>query len=654
MRVAGQRHAPGRARHWASRGARAAAGGVLACAGAALGASPALGATGTEPAGGAAAGEAIGATIGALVATAVVVAVIAGYRSGRLALLGRAAKISERATGLPGWAALPSAVLGAALLTAVLGMYWDVSLHIDNGRDAGPLANPAHYLILIGLYGVLLSGVLSIALTPEGACRTAVRLGEGWYAPLGAIVITACGAFALSGFPLDDVWHRLFGQDVTLWGPTHLMLIGGGSLATLGVMVLMAEGINAAGRDPEGASTGILRLRRALMVGGFLVALSTFQGEFDFGVPQFRMVLHPILIMLAAGVGLVAIRTYLGRGGALLAVLGFVVIRGFLALMVGGVFGETTPHFPLYIVEAVVVEAVFAWGAANRSPILGGMLAGAGIGTIGLAAEWAWSHIWMPIPWSTALLPEALVAGFVTAVAGGAVGAFIGSSLARPRPAAVGPQPRELHHWERRAAFVGALALMLVVALFVPMTDAGPRRATVALNDVGGGDDGGRTVAAAVRIDPPPPKDVELLNITAWQGGGRVLDPLERVAPGRYRSTEPIPVHGGWKSMLRVQSGDGLVSVPLYLPRDQAIPAPEVPARPQFARAFVLDHKNLQRERKEGVAGWLTAAAYLSVLAITLGFGALLAWVLTRLGGAEEQRPPRSQQPVHKQDPRFA
>ena len=37
----------------------------------------------------------------------------------------------------------------------------------------------------------------------------------------------AGGAFALIGFPLDDVWHRIFGQDVTLWGPTHLMLIGG-------------------------------------------------------------------------------------------------------------------------------------------------------------------------------------------------------------------------------------------------------------------------------------------------------------------------------------------------------------------------------------------------------------------------------------------
>ena len=56
-------------------------------------------------------------------------------------------------------------MLGISLLTAVTGMYWDISLHIDNGRDAGPLANPAHYLILIGLYGTLLAGALTMALS---------------------------------------------------------------------------------------------------------------------------------------------------------------------------------------------------------------------------------------------------------------------------------------------------------------------------------------------------------------------------------------------------------------------------------------------------------------------------------------------------------
>ena len=61
----------------------------------------------------------------------------------------------------------------------------------------------------------------------------------------------ACGAFALSGFPLDDMWHRVFGQDVTLWGPTHLMLIGGASLATLGSLALLSEAVATLGYDPE-------------------------------------------------------------------------------------------------------------------------------------------------------------------------------------------------------------------------------------------------------------------------------------------------------------------------------------------------------------------------------------------------------------------
>src|SRR3954469_14353184 len=221
-------------------------------------------ATGGEPAGGAALGEAIGATVAAGVATALIAVLIAGHRSGRIGWLARAGHFTERTTGLPAWAALPSLLLSGSLLIAVLGMYWDISLHIDNGRDPGPLANPAHYLILIGLYGVLLSGVLTAVLAAERPGETAVRVGAGWWAPVGGAVIVACGAFALSGFPLDDMWHRVFGQDVTLWGPTHLMLIGGASLATLGGMVLMGEAVTTVGRDPDRDSTPLIyHVRRA-------------------------------------------------------------------------------------------------------------------------------------------------------------------------------------------------------------------------------------------------------------------------------------------------------------------------------------------------------------------------------------------------------
>ena len=44
------------------------------------------------------------------------------------------------------------------------------------------------------------------------------------------------------GFPLDDIWHRIFGQDVTLWGPTHLMMIGGANFSLFAVLMLEYEG----------------------------------------------------------------------------------------------------------------------------------------------------------------------------------------------------------------------------------------------------------------------------------------------------------------------------------------------------------------------------------------------------------------------------
>ena len=602
-------------------------------------------ATGGEPAGGAAIGEALGATAAAGVATALIAVLIAGHRSGRIDWLARAARGTERLTGLPGWAALPLTLLNAALLTAVLGMYWDISLHIDNGRDPGPLANPAHYLILLGLYGVLLSGVLSAALAGEWPSRTAVAVGRGWWAPVGGVVIATCGAFALSGFPLDDMWHRLFGQDVTLWGPTHLMLIGGASLATLGAMALQSEAIGALGRDPERANPRpLLLLRRGLLAGSFLVALSTFQGEFDFSVPQFREVLHPVLIMLAAGVGLVTARVYLGRGGALLAVLGFVLIRGLISVMVGGVWGQTMPHFPLYLVEALLVEAAFA-RAGTRTPVATGALAGGLIGTIGLAAEWGWSHIWMPLPWPDSLLPEAAIAGFVTAVAAGTVGGFVGGALARPMQMAdevglpEGPRPRP-GRAAHRAALAGLLTLVAVIAWGLPISSDGPTRARVALTDVPSTD--GRNVQATIRVTPPDALDgAHFANVTAWQGGGSVVSDLTRIGPGLYRTTEPVPVHDGWKAMVRVHTGSSLVAVPIYLPRDRAIPAPEVPAAASFTRPFVRDVKVLQREQKDDVPGVLKLIAYLTVGSIAAGLIALIAWALLRL----EDNPPRQRRP---------
>jgi hypothetical protein len=581
----------------------------------------------TEPAGGAATGEAIGATIGAIVLTGLMLAVLVPARSGRPNALGRAAAFAERKSGLPGWAALPSAIAGAALLVALIGMYWDISLHIDNGRDAGPLANPAHYLILIGLFGVLFAGLVACCLPREKPSDVAVRIAPGWYAPLGGVLMVGCGAFSLAGFPLDDFWHRIFGQDVTLWGPTHLMLIGGASLSTIAAWVLFVEG--TARRGPSVKRLPLAKLRQAGLAGGLLVGLSTFQAEFDFGVPQFRLLFHPILLMLAAGIALTLARVRIGRGGALIAALAYIAIRGLVTLLVGPVWGQTTPHMPLYLAEAVLVELV-ALRVSTQRPIVFGAAAGAAIGTVGLATEWAWSHIWMPVEWPAALLPEAALLGFATAVAAGVVGGAMARSLG---DSVEGPLPRP----QRLSLAAAATVLVAALAFALPVTEGEPVSAQVSVDEARPAPQ--REVNATVKLDPADAADdTEWFNVTAWQGGGSRIVRMRRIAPGTYRTEEPVPVHGSWKSIVRLHRGDAIVGMPLFMPEDRAIPAAEVPAPPRFERAFALDTENLQREQKDGVGGGLTLAAYLIVLAIAAAMVGALAIALARLGGVPRRR----------------
>src|SRR4051794_13721925 len=273
-----------------------------------------------KPAGGAAIDQVIIASLLALVATAILLALVFGHRSGRIPVFARLGRVAERTSGLVGWAALPGTVLIGALTIAVFGMYWDVGTHLDNGRDPGPLANPAHYFILAGLFGVLFAGVMAMAMPLRDGGRAEVKLPNGWRTPVGALLIAMCGAFSLIAFPLDDVWHRLFGQDVTLWGPTHLMLISGAALSIIGAWLLQVEGLGGRlTRDVPGLPTWT-RVREAILAGSFLIGMSTYQDEFDMGVPQFRLVFHPVLLALAAGIVLVAARTRIGRWGALGAV----------------------------------------------------------------------------------------------------------------------------------------------------------------------------------------------------------------------------------------------------------------------------------------------------------------------------------------------
>jgi hypothetical protein len=559
-----------------------------------------------------------------------------GHRNGRVKLLGWAADVSERVSGLPGWVALPSGLASVSLITAVFGMYWDISLHIDVGRDPGPLANPAHYFILAGLFGIFASGFFAMVLPTgtEPASSSSIRIARDWHAPLGGVLICSCGIFSLIGFPLDDIWHRLFGQDVTLWGPTHLLLIGGASFSILGQWVLDVEGHRAS--KGEGRQGSIWTyVRNVSLVGSLLIGLSTFQAEFDFSVPQFRLVWQPLLLALAAGMGLVAARVRLGRGGAIAASLFFIGLRGLLSLLIGPIFGETTPHFPLYIVEAGLVELVALRWDRDR-PITLGAVSGMLIGTVGFFAEYAWANVVDSIGWPPSLILEGIICAFVAGTAGGILGGWIGRSVTP------GVAKETVPRWAVPVAGVAAIA---VIAWAIPMPNGNPPKATLTLAQAPPLKTGQTKTQEWVtaKLDPPNAADNNRwFVVTAWQGKRRsIVADMKKVGNGVWRSTSPIPYGGpDWKATLRLQRGSAVLGLPLYLPKDSAIPVPKVQTKTGQTVAFERDHKLLQREQKKGVPGFLTLIAYIAVFLIWASMIAVVAWGLARLASALGSSPP--------------
>jgi hypothetical protein len=565
----------------------------------------------TSPAGGAELSQVIEASLVFAVVLGGLAWFVRRHRSGGELSLARAAQRMADATRFPVWAALPLQLLRAALLVALFGMYWDISIHIDKGRDPGPLANPAHWFILFGLAGVFAAGAISMALARDPLPGGTLKLTRYWRIPIGAGLLVGCGTFSLLGFPLDDVWHRLFGQDVTLFGPTHLMLIGGASMSTLGGWLMLMEGIQVS-RVERAARSAWVKVGEYAVAGGFLVGLSTFQAEFDFGVPQFRFVLEPVMVMAAASIALVTARVRLGRGGALYAYLSFLLIRGTITFLVAVPLGRSVPHFPLYLAEALLVELV-ALGVGTRRSWRFGALAGFAVGTVGLAAEWGWSHVWAVLPWPSALWPEAAILGLVTAIGGGIVGAWFGNSLNRTAGEPL-PPTATATRWLAPAGFAAVVAC---IAISLPITTGATVKADVALQEVSPAPH--RTVQATVHLTPARAADnADWFTATAWQGGAEVVDRLRETGPGTWQTTRPVPVYGSWKTTLRLNRGSDILGLPVYMPQDDAIPAKEIPATSSFTRSFILDKKLLQREQKAGVPAYLWTLAYLVIGALAV------------------------------------
>jgi hypothetical protein len=516
----------------------------------------------------------------------------------------------ERWTGYPGWA-MAGALSGLVMLgTAAIGVYWDVGFHVDYGRDQ-QLFTPSHTMIVLGLGGLVYSAVIAILFASLDEADVGLRVGPV-RVPWSAATLAAFGLGGVAAFPLDALWHDAYGVDVTLWSPTHLQMVFGGSLATIVLWLMLREGRYGQRSDP----TLLGRAIEVTAFGAIMVGLSVAQGEFDFGVPQFQVLYLPVLVATAAGLGLVLARLALGRWGAVKAVVAFLVIRGVIALLVAGPFNQTLPQFPLYVVAALAVEGM-AFLVGTESRLRFALAAGAVVGTVGVAADLLWLNALSEVHASPQILPKAALLAPVAAIGAG----LLGAALARPVPGGT--------RLPGVAALAGGLALLAALAYPLPR-NVGHVEADIRLRPVGD------RATVEVQLQPADAaKSATAFGILSWQGGGRVAASLEEVAPGRYVSSAPLPVSGRWKTVVGLQRGDEVMAVPVYLPADPEIGAPEVPAVAEKHQAFARNTTWLLREQHAGAA-WVANAAYTGVAVVVLawiGLYALCAFKLTPTEG---------------------
>jgi hypothetical protein len=233
-------------------------------------------------------------------------------------------------------------LLALSTIAFVAGAAWDIQWHPSVGRDRA-LTSP-HILLLSG---IAMSGLISLALILLDTWR-AMR-GRGvdgsnstlllgiFRAPIGLYMAGFGALLGALAFPLDDYWHTLYGIDVTLWAPFHVMIISSMVMVGVGTLFVIAAELNRleAGRTRLLADVSFALLL-ALTLASLLLLLAQAnvkEGLAEIGGYQF--VLYPILLVATLPLALVtAMRVTQRIGAATIMALVFLALRQALLLFV--------------------------------------------------------------------------------------------------------------------------------------------------------------------------------------------------------------------------------------------------------------------------------------------------------------------------------
>lgn len=229
-----------------------------------------------------------------------------------------------------------SIVLSVAALLFIAGTAWDIQWHVTIGRDRA--FTVPHIVLLTGL-GVAGLGSLFMILWETRRSKhnpqmvnasNSTRMLRIFRAPLG-FAITGLGAlFGMIAFPLDDYWHTLYGIDVTLWAPFHVMIISSMLMVLLGVLFVVAGELN---HTPAGRGRLWTQIGCALVMALFLITLLIFITQTDGAeglvqIGSYSFVWYPVFLAGTLPLGLLTTLLITRQPGmATVTALGFLWVR---------------------------------------------------------------------------------------------------------------------------------------------------------------------------------------------------------------------------------------------------------------------------------------------------------------------------------------
>jgi len=349
-------------------------------------------------------------------------------------------------------------------LVGAWGLTWDIQWHLRIGRDSFWI--PPHVMMYAGVAAgfVVAFGVLALEtwrarggrLRP-GTIRVAGLVGtRGFHLAAWGVALVILAA------PIDDLWHRLFGLDITLWSPPHLLGLLGSAVNTVGTLLAAIEAYPPRRRERWIA----LLLGGALLYGGTRVVLEpawltayayggvAFHAFAMLGALVLPLALVPAARLLGhrwAPIALVATALAISIAGERIAQAGFAVVQPVsvieqeiakdptstiaqAATIRAKSRGALTP-FWLRLLLPLAAAGVLAAIDVRRRP----GLAGAAYG-IALVALYGWSTsqtpAFAPLVPSATETTIALAIAALAGLAGATAGRYVADALeSRPAPA---------------------------------------------------------------------------------------------------------------------------------------------------------------------------------------------------------------------------